>query len=198
MNSFHDVQFPLALSRGAKLTVQTASEVVELSSGREVRNARWAEPRRRWTIAGAISSEARVKELITFFEARRGNVHAFRFRDALNYSSGGDAPSPLDQIVGVGDGETQNFQLAKDGKAITKPVAGSVRIAIEGAETSAFSVDLLSGVITFDDPPVSGADIRAGFLFDVPVRFESVSLDIAFDAYRAGRAPNLSIIEVRA
>jgi len=197
MSTFHDVRFPLGLSRGAKLSVTVASEIVQLASGREVRNARWSQPLKRWNITGAISSEARVKELIEFFKARGGNVHAFRFRDGLDYSSGGETPNPDDQLIGVGDGETAAFQLVKASRDVTKPVPESVRISVGGEETSAFQVDPLSGVVTFDAPPLEGTEIRAGFLFDVPARFETAALDITLDACLAGRASNLSIIEVR-
>jgi len=197
MSAFHDVRFPLELSRGATLSVITASEIVQLSSGQEVRNARWAQPLRRWNIARALFSEARVQELIAFFEARRGNVHAFRFRDALGYSSGGETPSASDQLIGLGNGETRSFQLTKAGRPITKPVAGSVRVSVGGQETGTFSVDDLSGVMTLDVPPATGDEIRAGFLFDVPARFEAATLDITLDACLAGRAPSLSIVEVR-
>lgn len=201
MSSFHDVRFPLALSRGAVASLVRASEIVQLASGREVRNARWASSLRKWNIAGAISSRERLSDLIAFFEARAGNVHAFRFRDELDFSSGGDVPGPADQLIGQGDGSARSFQLVKDYagtlRRITRPEPGSVCVSIDGEEATAFVVDAATGVVTFDVAPQVGAAIRAGFLFDVPARFERASLDISLDACRAGRATNISILEVR-
>ena len=201
MTGFHDVRFPLALSQGAKVTLQHASEIVRLSSGHEVRNARWSAALREWNIAGAITGAKRLSELMSFFEARRGNVHGFRFRDALDYSSGGDEPGADDQLLALGDGVQTVFQLIKTYgdtvRAITKPVEDSVRISIGGAETTDFSVDPLTGIVTLPNAPSAGDEILAGFLFDVPARFESETLRFALDACRAGRAPNIKIIEVR-
>ena len=63
-------------------------------------------------------------------------------------------PTALDQTIGVGDGTTTVFQLSKTYGAsfdpylrpITKPVAGSVKVAVDGIElTSGFRVDPLTG-----------------------------------------------------
>ena len=201
MSAFHDVSFPFALAAGAKMKLMQASEIVRLASGRDVRNARWSRPLRQWNIAGAITGANRVAELMTFFEARRGNVHAFRFRDAFEYSSGTDDPTPEDQVLGAGDGTQTVFQLVKSEgssvRKITKPVAGSVRVSVDGIETTDFTVDALTGLVTLAAAPDVGAAVRAGFLFDLPARFEASTLDITLDACRAGRAANVLITEVR-
>ena len=201
MTAFHDVQFPLALAQGAKLTLQQAGEIVRLASGREVRNARWSSALRAWDVSGAISSAERIAELIAFFEARRGNVHAFRFRDTSDYSSGEIDPGAEDQLLGTGDGTATNFQLVKHygdvERSITRPVHGSVRVAVGGVETAEFSVDWLSGEVALFSAPSSGDEIRAGFQFDVPARFEAAQLNITLDACRAGRAPSVKLVEVR-
>lgn len=201
MSAFHDVQFPLALSQGAQMRLIHASEVVRLSSGREVRNARWSSALREWDVSGALSSAERLTELMCFFEARRGNVHAFRFQDALDFSSGSDVPEPDDQLLDVGDGAKTVFQLSKfyddTVRKITKPDVSSVRVLVGGNETTDFSVNGLSGEITLQTAPDVGSEVRAGFLFNVPVRFEAPSLSITLDACRAGRVPSVKFIEVR-
>jgi len=45
--------------------------------------------------------------------------------------------------------------------------------------------------------PAVGAEVRAGFLFDVPVRFATDRLDINAAAFAAGEAPSVPLIEVR-
>ena len=201
MSAFHDEVFPLSLSQGAKVTLQQESEIVRLASGREIRNARWSSALRKWNIAGAITSAARLAELMSFFEARRGNVHAFRFRDALDFSSGSDDPNADDQPLGMGDGVRTVFPLIKIHgdvvRSITKPVPGSVRVSVGGNEVSDFDVDYLTGEITLSLPPNIGEDVRAGFLFDVPARFETPALHITLDVCRAGRAQSVTIVEVR-
>ena len=42
-----------------------------------------------------------------------------------------------------------------------------------------------------------GVTIRAGFLFDVPVRFGSDRLEITGASFAAGEAPSVPVIELR-
>ena len=46
-------------------------------------------------------------------------------------------------------------------------------------------------------PPAAGAQVRAGFLFDVPVRFAEDRLEIAGADFAAGEAPSVPIVELR-
>jgi hypothetical protein len=45
------------------------------------------------------------------------------------------------------------------------------------------------GILTFTTPPTAGANLRAGFLFDVPVRFEQDTLDISGAGFAMGMPP---------
>lgn len=44
--------------------------------------------------------------------------------------------------------------------------------------------------------PASGA-VRAGFEFDVPVRFDTDRIDIDLAQFDAGRIPSIPLVEVR-
>ncbi|MEN9874386.1 MAG: hypothetical protein RL186_1283, partial [Pseudomonadota bacterium] len=44
--------------------------------------------------------------------------------------------------------------------------------------------------------PAAGVEVRAGFVFDTPVRFEADRLDLALDAFDAGRVVSLGLVEV--
>ena len=61
---------------------------------------------------------------------------------------------------------------------------------------SQYSVNLLTGTILFHTPPPAGAVISAGFMFDVQVRFDTDQLDLALEAFGAGQAANIPLIEV--
>ena len=86
-SGFDDVRFPLPIGPGASVGVQWQTEIVSLASGREVRNARWAASRRRWDVASAAVSGVDLAVLSAFFEARRGRLRGFRFRDPSDHSS---------------------------------------------------------------------------------------------------------------
>jgi uncharacterized protein (TIGR02217 family) len=120
----------------------------------------------------------------------------------------GMKPAPGDQLLGTGDGARTDFALAKNygsrfapyARLITKPVAGSVRIAVGGLEVppARFTLDALSGRVTFapDTAPAQGLQVRAGFVFDVPVRFDTDHLDIEHAALEQGRVAKIPLIEI--
>ena len=206
--AFHAVRFPLDVALGAHGGPERLTDIVTLSSGREERNSRWASSRHFYNAGYGVKSRADMQAVLAFFEERRGRFHSFLWRDGLDYSSnGGDgAPTPLDQAIGAGDGTTTTFQLTKTYgasfdlylRAITKPVAGSVRVAMAGTEAmSGWSVDSLTGLVTFTAAPAAAAAITAGFLFDVPVRFDIDRLDIELTTFDAASAPSIPVIEVR-
>ncbi|WP_300379339.1 DUF2460 domain-containing protein [Henriciella sp.] len=203
VEGFDDVRFPLAIGPGASGGPEWRTDIIALASGAEVRNARWAVSRRRWDVSTSVSSLADLAVLSAFFEARQGRLRGFRFRDPANHSSalpGGDVTA-TDQPVGTGDGATREFQLSRACgplvKPVSKPVSGSVRIAINGAEKAdGWSVDAASGQVTFDMAPENGADVTAGFEFDWPVRFDTDRLDITHEFIAAGRAVSVPLVEL--
>jgi uncharacterized protein (TIGR02217 family) len=67
---------------------------------------------------------------------------------------------------------------------------------VDGVERNDFAL-APGGTIVFDAAPADGAAVRAGFLFDVPVRFAEDRLDISGAAFAAGEAPSVPLIEVR-
>lgn len=207
--AFHEVRLPARLAFGSTGGVERRTEIVTLGSGFERRSTPWAQGRRRYLIGANLKSLDDMAALTAFFEARRGRLHGFRFRDFADFRS--CAPSgaitPLDQSLGVGDGVKTTFELSKrygEGDAapdrrIHKPVDGTVRIAIDGAEVGAaeFQTDPATGVITLAAPPAVGAAITAGFEFDVPVRFDADRIDVTLESFAAGRMAAVPLIEVR-
>jgi len=204
--AFHDVRFPLDIALGAHGGPARLTDIVTLASGAEERNARWANSRRRYNAGYGVKSLADMQAVLAFFEERRGRFHSFRWRDALDFSSGGTPnPTPTDQPLGTGDGATKIFQLTKQYggsfdpyfRPITKPVAGSVRVAVAGAElTTGWSLDTLTGLVSFVEAPAGGAGLTAGFLFDVAVRFDTDTLDVELTSFNAADATAIPLIEV--
>ena len=202
LSEFHEVRLPLALAFGAQGGPERRTEVVALASGGEARNAIWAGARRRWDLGGAVTKIEQLHDLTTFFEARRGRLHGFRFRDFVDDRSGRPNAdvTPTDQVLGLGDGVQTVFGLTKQygdtARRIHKPVGGSVRAAIDGVEQSGVVVSTVRGEVRFAEPPEQGVVITAGFLFDVPVRFDSDQLETSIEAFGAGRAGQVPIVEL--
>lgn len=208
MAAFHEILFPLDIALGSAGGPERRTEIVALASGREERNARWAHSRRRYDAGYGVKTFDALSQVIAFFEERRGMLHGFRWRDRLDHASAapGATVTAFDQLIGTGDGDTATFQLAKTYggafapyvRPVVKPVSGSVRVAVDGVELNdGFSVDVTTGVVTFAIPPGIGEAVTAGFLFDVPVRFDTDYLEVDLSAFAAGAIPKIPLIEIK-
>ncbi len=207
--AFHEVSLPARLAFGSTGGVERRTEVVTLGSGFERRSTPWAQGRRRYLIGANIRALDDMAVLTAFFEARRGRLYGFRFRDFADFKScaPSGAVSAQDQTLGVGDGVRTDFPLIKrygDGadaveRLTSKPVAGTVRVALDGVEVDppAFEVDPTTGLVTLADPPTAGVTVTAGFEFDVPVRFDADRIDVTLESFAAGRMAAVPLIEVR-
>ena len=206
---FHEVRFPTSLSFGSAGGPQRRTEVVTLANGFEERNTPWKHSRRRYDAGLGMRSLDDIAVLIAFFEARQGQLNGFRWKDWADYKSG--APSaaitPADQLIGTGDGIKRVFALAKTYgsggyayvRPIVKPVTGTIRVAVNGAElpASAFATDAASGTVTLAIAPGAGAAVQAGFEFDVPVRFDTDQIVTSVASFQAGDVPSVPVVEVR-
>jgi uncharacterized protein (TIGR02217 family) len=204
---FDNVRFPTAISRGASGGPERRTDVVMTASGREERNSRWANSRRRYNVGFGVKSLDDVHAVIAFFEERRGRLHAFRFKDHADFKSGApqSTVTPLDQVIGIGTGAQTEFQLVKNyggglrnyARIIAAPVAGTVRMAVNGSEITTFTTNLATGVVTFNTAPATGVVVKAGFEFDVPVRFDTDEISINVENFRGGEIPDIPLIEVQ-
>ena len=179
MQAFDDVLYPFALGRSTAVAPEFSTSVTVTASGHEQRNSLWSDARVHFDVGPGIRSEAELSELIAFFRARRGAARGFRISDPFDHSSNGmtGTPEMKDQLIGVGDGATADFQLTKAYGAgdepqirpITRPRAETLRVSIDDMETTDFTLSE-TGQLRFGQAPTTGTEVRAGFLFDVPVR----------------------------
>ena len=200
--SFHEVRLPARLAFGSTGGVERRTEITTLASGFERRSTPWAMGRRRYLIGANLRSLDDMAELTAFFEARRGRLFGFRFRDFADFKScgPGGTPAATDQVIGAGDGTRTVFQLAKAygdvTRPIAKPVEGTVLVAVEGEAVEA-EVNMETGEMTLDAAPGVGSVVTAGFLFDTPVRFDADRIEVTLESFGAGRMAAVPLIEVR-
>jgi uncharacterized protein (TIGR02217 family) len=207
--AFDEIRFPIAVSRGGSGGPERRTEIVVTGSGAEERNSRWANSRRRYNAGFGVRSLDDLHDVIRFFEERRGRLHGFRWKDHADFKS--CAPQAqvamTDQLIGTGDGASASFQLVKrygSGlrdyvRTISKPVSGTVIVAVDGIAATGVAVDSVTGIVTFAAPdiPPPGAQITAGFQFDVPVRFDTDELRINLTQFAAGDIPDIPVVELR-
>lgn len=203
MQAFDDVPYPLALGRDTAASPEFSTSVTVTASGHERRNALWADARMRYDVGPGIRSEEELGILLAFFRARHGPARAFRLKDPFDHSSNGMTGPPGfdDQLLGTGDGVRSRFALrklyGKQERRITRPRPDTIRVGVDGVESDGWHYEP-GGWIVFDGPaPAVGSAVRAGFLFDVPVRFAEDRLDISGLAFAAGEAPSVPLVEVR-
>lgn len=208
--NFHEVRFPSSLSFGSVGGPERRTDVVTLANGFEERNTPWAHSRRRYDAGLGLRALEDIELLIAFFEARQGQLYGFRWKDWSDYKSARPSAEVSfdDQEIATGDGSTTVFQLSKTYRSgaytyqrpVTKPVAGTVRVGIgqdalrEGVD---YTLDTATGLITLSHAPEHGLTIKAGFEFDVPVRFDTSSIQTSVASFQAGEAPAVPVVELR-
>lgn len=192
VQAFDDVLFPIALGREAEVVPEVSTAIVTSAGGAEKRNADWAEARTSYDVGPGVRSEADIAALLAFFRSRQGPARGFRLRDPFDFEG-------VDEVIGVGDGETSAFPLMKHygeaARRITRPVSGSVSVSVDGVASEGFT--LSGGVVTLDVPPDEGAVVTASFLFDVPVRFAEDRLSVSRATFLAGAAASVPLVEIR-
>lgn len=208
LSSFHDELFPVSISFGATGGPERRNEIVQLTSGREKRNARFAHSRRRYDVGTGVRSLDDLYAVQSFFEARRGSLHAFRFRDPFDMKScaPADVPTATDQAIGTGDGARTRFALVKNygtgddtyRRPIRLPQAGSLTVAVDGTiqAGTAFWFDASAGEVVFMTAPAAGEEVTAGYAFDVSARFDTDAIQASMTVFKAGQIPSIPLVEV--
>lgn len=203
MDAFEDVRFPIALGREVSAEPAFSTAIVTTAGGAEQRNSEWADARLTFDAGPGVRGEEDVHDLIAFFRARRGAAVGFRLEDPFDNSSNGmtGEPGAEDVAIGAGDAIRTDFALVKhygdQVRRITRPVAGTVRVAVDGDELASGWTLGDKGMIQFDEAPEEGAAVTAGYRFDVPVRFADDRLSLNRATFAAGEMASVPMIEIR-
>jgi uncharacterized protein (TIGR02217 family) len=183
---------------------------VTLANGFEERNTPWAHARRRYDAGVGMRSLDDIETLISFFEARQGQLFGFRWKDWSDFKSS-KASADIDfrdQVIGQGDGAQHVFRIhkvyqsgdAKYERPVFKPVAGTVRVGVadtQQQEAVDFTLNTATGEVTLAQAPAPGEQVTAGFEFDVPVRFDTDRIQTSVASFQVGDMPNVPVVEVR-
>ena len=200
MPTFHEVQFPPKIAYGASGGPEFNTSVTTTFGGFEQRNVNWQKARGRWDVSTGIKNKADMDVVIAFFRARFGKAYGFRFKDWADYQAVG-------QNIGTGNGTLTAFQLTKTYtsgsnsyvREIKKPVTGTVKIYLNAVlQSSGYSVDHVTGIVTFSSAPGAGVIVSADFDFDVPARFDTDQLSVRTDGPGIYVWNGIPIVEIRA
>jgi uncharacterized protein (TIGR02217 family) len=217
MDGFIDLYLPERITSYGFMAAPRMSTTIGVASlGVEQRNRNWVKPLHRFSQPEAIRCHADLEELHNHWMITDGPFLSFPFRNIFDFASvelqaPGKIPtlSAVDQLLGTGDGIEDTFSFKKTytrgsftrTHTLALPVESTVQVAIDAVEQTVgvdFTIDREAGTITLASPPGMGELITAGFLYDVPVRFEA---DDVFEqivvAFELGKAAGLSFWEVR-
>lgn len=173
--AFHDVYLPIAISYGSRKELSTSVNQFISDSG-DVNVQAKQRVLHDFGLTTKIRTAEQAHMLLSFYLCRYGILHTFRHTDILDCTSsfnGIHEPIGTDQDIALVDGQ---YFLAKAYEAqlpriIKLPVEGSVIITDDGTDvTSDCTIDYLTGEITGYTP---SGEFKAGYRFDVPVRFDS-------------------------
>jgi uncharacterized protein (TIGR02217 family) len=131
-----------------------------------------------------------MARLLEWFHAMMGRAHGFRFKDWNDFEA-------EDEWFGNGDNVTVDFQLVKTytvdtqsyQHTITKPVAGTIRVFLDGVEkdegpgAGEWELDYTTGIVTMGTAPSAvGPEVLTWTgEFDVPVRFDDDDMKVSDD-----------------
>lgn len=206
--SFHEIRISEYISYGATGGPRRKTEILELASGHEERNSPWAQSRREYNIAYGVRDVNDMAAIIDFFEAREGSLFGFRYKDWSDYKSVRPLATvtPNDQVIGTGTGALTTFQLVKNysdvantqTRIINKPVLGTTRVSLNNVEQlTGWTVSTVTGLVVFAVAPSAAVVVRAGFEFDVPVRFKDDIITSNLSNFELGNVGSINLIEVR-
>ena len=202
--SFDEVRLPENIEQGAQGGPRFNTTVLTLSSGYEKRNQDWSQARASWDLSYAVQGKADLASIIAFFRVRRGRARGFRFKDWSDFRVAG-------QLIGTGDGAATAFQLFKRysdaggtyDRIIKKPVSGTIEVRVNSVVVANYTLDVTTGIVTFDAAPADTHPIEASFQFDVAVRFDTDQLDVNMlmfdetDDESLSSVPAIPIVEIR-
>lgn len=225
LDGFEDVYLPdSCLAALYRSSPRMNTSIVVTSSAMEHRNRNWRHPLWRFLAPEILRCHEQIEDLKDHWLVMGGPHIAFPFRDMFDFASirlqkANKVPAiaSTDQVLGVGDGVTTDFQLTKTyprgsltyPRDITLPVVSSVLVAMNALDPATadptlpggpytWDVTRQGGVLTILPAPAVDVIVTSGYLFDVPARFEDDdSFDMIMKAWQLSGAADLAFLEIR-
>jgi uncharacterized protein (TIGR02217 family) len=200
IGSFIEKRFPEDIGAGSLSCTEYWTDVAIMHNAYEQRNINWLQPRMRFQIARGLKDQGQIEQLISFFRICRGRAIGFRFKDWSDYRA-------ENQILAIGDGKKQAFQLIKtyrigeinEKRFIRKPIASSIQVFIDKRPLSLkeFEINTSNGMLNLAQPLPVKSTLSANFEFDVPARFDSDMLPLSIEGEEVYLAGEIAIIEIK-
>lgn len=172
------------------------TRIVEMRNGRERRNADIAYARHQFSVPYRNIPKADYAQVKQMHLVARGQLHAFKFRDQLDFEA-------VDEVFGEGDGVETVFQLRKvstiDSVSYireTYVIDGTPVLKTNGSPAGTHTVDAERGLVTYAAAPANGAVLSGSWAFDLWVRFNQDNLPFSIDQVRDYASGTVDLIEL--
>ena len=179
---------------GSDYQDQYSVSIVTTSGGQEYRSMFHNFPVRTFDVSYLLDNDDTYLNLQAIYHRAHGMYGGFRIRCFDEWSSNGRTSTPTETDQLCKKVSTTVWQLRKwygtNGTAgtsgypyriIHKPVSGTVKVAVNGTLVAGpganWTVDTTTGLVTLSGAvaaTVVADNVRAGFEFDFPVRFDTV------------------------
>lgn len=153
-------------------TPEFRTQIASAENGLESRAIKWVYPRWHWKLNYEVLGQSgheygdQLRPIVGHFLVHKGAGDTFLFQDPEDFSM-------TDQVIGVGNGTTKNFQIVRTYGGFVEPMyeikSGTLVVKVNGSTTG---VTQTNGLVTFISAPALGASITATCQFYFRVRFE--------------------------
>lgn len=174
-------QFPIlkGMSYPVTRTEKFSNQLQTSISGKDTAVAYWTYPKHIWNIpfemlrSDAVNYE--LQNMAGFYDSRTGSFDTFLYTDPYDNAV-------VNQAIGIGDGATANWQLARAWGGYVEPilapnVVSAILVNSAPVASSLYTVNnygsSIAGIITFSSAaiPASSLTIAATFDYFFPCRF---------------------------
>ncbi len=219
MSHYDSVIMPTSVQFRDRAMPMVAVDLIFFDSGYRATNNRWDQYLRTLTV-DYVDKPEQIAAIYDIWMAMTGPANSFLCKDWSDWNStegrmraGNETfVTPFDQPLKntanstlVGDGVTKDFQLVKrylvggQGhlRTIKKPKTGSIVAGVNGASTTAFTVNTATGVLSFTVAPANGVLVTWGGQFWVPVAFTAQQLEMENTTQGLQTLSGIELREVR-
>ena len=209
-SAFHSVQMPNKVWFGVTGGPNFKTQTLSTTGGHEGRAQNWASSRNSYVAEFDLQDFDEFRDLLNFFHARNGRAFGFRFRDWLDYKHDMSDDDAYEEILVAVGGETaaqiiKTYEISGYERSITKPIDGTIEIYVtpDGGsrtlmtETTEYTIDYETGVITFVSPLTALDTIEWRGEFDVPVRFNDDTMSAVLLNHGRFNWSSIRLTEIR-
>lgn len=175
------------------------TQIVDIQSGREKRNAMWSQQKHKYSASFLNISKDEYKSIKQMHLVCMGRLRSFKFIDPMDNEA-------VNQVIGSGNGVQREFQFSTTsviadvpytrgiyGLILNEDFSVSINNVIQNPNT--YIVDDLRGTILFNSAPANNSIVRWSGNFFVWVRFEQDDLPFSIDNINAMNG-QINLIEV--